>query len=271
MQTATILNQEFSYEELQERFNLPKDAIVEGCNAIATDSTERLKALDFRHFISMFPIDGFSVQSHIQLQDLESLFDDPFLLFDSNTITESNLRSIGFGPSQSKSFVKGMELWKSKGIDTWRIIRALSINGAGGSTCKQFARFMAGKVYSFDSKTKAIIQELHDRHGEIESNIQRIKDYGFKINLPQDDVEPKTDAKKYLLTGSPKGAGFSTKEIFKKEIPNWVEVGNIKLADILITDDLDSKSSKTSAAKKLGKQIITYSQAIEQYKTEINE
>jgi hypothetical protein len=61
------------------------------------------------------------------------------------------------------------------------------------------------------------------------------------------------------LTGSPKKFGIKTKSVFLEKIGNAIEV---KITDpkckYLITDSLDSNTSKMKTAKKNGIEIKTY-------------
>lgn len=64
----------------------------------------------------------------------------------------------------------------------------------------------------------------------------------------------------YEMTGSPKDFGFSTKGEFTKMAEN-AGFKNTKLEKgtrYLITDSMDSDSSKMQKARKLGVEIITY-------------
>lgn len=66
---------------------------------------------------------------------------------------------------------------------------------------------------------------------------------------------------KLCLTGSPKKFNFSSKGEFIKFLENKeyvVDEVSVKDCDYLVTDDIESKSSKTTTAKKLNKQIVTY-------------
>lgn len=54
---------------------------------------------------------------------------------------------------------------------------------------------------------------------------------------------------------------FSSKGEFIKFLENKeyvVDEVSVKDCDYLVTDDIESKSSKTTTAKKLNKQIVTY-------------
>jgi NAD-dependent DNA ligase len=70
------------------------------------------------------------------------------------------------------------------------------------------------------------------------------------------------------MTGSPKDYGFSKKEDFVNLIKQhgYIHTGLDKTTSILITDDLNSSSSKMAKARKLGVEIKTYEQILNSIK-----
>jgi len=70
------------------------------------------------------------------------------------------------------------------------------------------------------------------------------------------------------MTGSPKPYGFKTKEDFLKLITNnGYSHGDLNdKCKILITDDINSNSSKMTKAKKLGVEILTYEDILNKIK-----
>lgn len=64
-------------------------------------------------------------------------------------------------------------------------------------------------------------------------------------------------------TGSPKSAGFSTKEVFLDSLSEFGYThGKMSkknnVVDILVSNDLSSTTTKMSLAKELGVEIMTY-------------
>ena len=78
-------------------------------------------------------------------------------------------------------------------------------------------------------------------------------------------------ATKYIeCTGSPKSAGFSTKEIFLSALaPYGFEHGKMtkknNVVTILVTNDKDSTTTKMSLAEELGVEIMTYEELKDAY------
>lgn len=65
------------------------------------------------------------------------------------------------------------------------------------------------------------------------------------------------------MTGSPKSAGFKTKASFLEKLaPNGYEQGKMKkknnTVDVLVTNDLDSQTTKMKLAEELGVKVMTY-------------
>lgn len=260
-----IANENWTHEQLVQSFKIPENSIVEGCNLVHSNSHAEIEYLRFIHFMNCFPAYGFSGKSFKKIYKhfIEHVHSNKFCVFDNNIVNEQSLYASGFGPKQSESFIQMFqEHYKKNGIELYRVVNSFGINGCGISTCKEFAKKISGITYSFESKTKIVIEHLHQLVDEIDAITCKLESLGYKIILPEEPVKSNKTQVKYMLTGSPKVAGFKTKEVFKQQLNSGEEVGNIKLADILITDDTSSQSSKMKAAKKLGLRILTYSEAI---------
>lgn len=82
--------------------------------------------------------------------------------------------------------------------------------------------------------------------------------------------------KKVELTGSPKSAGFKTKEIFLEKLePFGFEHGKMTKKNnevsILVTNDKGSTTSKMKLAEDLGVEIMTYEEMADMFDLEIDE
>ena len=264
----TILDKSFTYDELQEKFNLPPNCTIDGPNAWANDSAELINLMHFRHFLSQFPLDGFGPGSYSRLSTIEELVTEPSNLFNPDVINKQSLLACGFGPTQSTNFIVELNKYKS-GIHLRRIIRSFSVNGCGPGTAKEFAKKLSNIPYSFDSKTGDVIRSLEALTDDIIRRCKTIEEYGYTILYEKEEVV-KASTMKFVLTGSPKDYGFKTKDEFKKSIPHWSETPKLQDAHMLITDDVNSSSSKTKSANKLGIRICTYEDALVLYNTDNN-
>lgn len=77
--------------------------------------------------------------------------------------------------------------------------------------------------------------------------------------------------KKIVMTGSPKSAGFSTKSIFLEQLSEFgFEDGKRinKETSILVTNDVNSQTSKMKKAAELGVEIMTYEEMAENFDLE---
>jgi NAD-dependent DNA ligase len=93
--------------------------------------------------------------------------------------------------------------------------------------------------------------------------IDTINQNGYVIEKEQ-QTQITSDTITFEMTGSPKEFGFKTKDEFIKMVnaKGFVHTPLQKGTKYLITDDVNSSSSKMSKAKKLGIEIISYDQAI---------
>lgn len=262
MQTHVILGQTVTHQELIDKFNIPVHGIISGCKISAGENDPTVLKLKKTHALSRFPVKFFSGSAYKMLITIPEVFENPLNIFDRNIVNVESLRKAGFGINEAPSYIEGLDNYKKSGIELRRIIGTLAISGGSTSTIREVERKMSGLEYSFESKTKAVVQEFLDNETFILEQISFLENLGFKIIFPIDEIKIVHDFK-YVLTGSPKQFGFKTKDEFKRNIPNATEVGKIKDATHLITDSLTSTSSKTKEANKLGVNIITYAQAIE--------
>ena len=99
----------------------------------------------------------------------------------------------------------------------------------------------------------------------IDESVEKLNSYGINVVLLKEDTTEYSAT--YEMTGSPKGFGFATKSEFEKVVKNWKHTKLEKGTTYLITDDLNSTSSKMKKAQKNGTKILTYEQAVELYKS----
>lgn len=150
-----------------------------------------------------------------------------------------------------------------------QVIMMLGFKGMGWATATQIANKIAGIEYSFDGLTKDIISGFNEGEPKrilIEETIKELEQY-VEIIYPKS----KTGITFVELTGSPKDAGFKTKDDFINTIsPFKFEHGKLSEAKYLITDDINSKSSKMQTARKKGIEIFTYKQFVEKFCKDAN-
>ena len=130
-------------------------------------------------------------------------------------------------------------------------------------TSEQIAKIFEGQTPDFSGKSHAAYSPFLNvnstEYQSIINFIELIKANGYQI---ESENKPKISANAIIceFTGSPKEFGYKTKDEFLKEISqyNCVHGKLDKNCHYLVTDDIESQSSKTEKAKNLGIQLITY-------------
>lgn len=151
------------------------------------------------------------------------------------------------------------------------VISSLGFENIGGSTAKQIAKIFEGEQPDFSGLSYAsyspFLSKDSDEYKLVLKFINVLNSNGFKIQTEEKQTIS-TDSIKYELTGSPKDFGFKTKEEFVNLIKQngYVHTGLDKSTHILITDDLNSSSSKMAKARKLGVTIKTYEEILKEIK-----
>ncbi|MFW6310704.1 MAG: hypothetical protein ACOC1K_00550 [Nanoarchaeota archaeon] len=140
-----------------------------------------------------------------------------------------------------------------------QVIQMLGYENVGKKLSTQLAREHEGLDYNYAHLEKALVAKL--RSEDISNYIKEVVSYleslGILVERPKKETKDETIG--VCLTGSPKSFGFKTKKEFLAEFCNLKEVS---LSDsnckCLITDDLNSISSKMKTAQKKGIEIKTY-------------
>jgi DNA ligase (NAD+) len=189
-------------------------------------------------------------------------------VFDNTKFNEENL-------IKSSQFKKGRQLeilMESRNNPVRKItlplvITSLAFDDVGHSTAAQIAKLFTNETPNWSGLSSAAYRPFLDKESTeykmVLQFIDILKRNGFEI---QTEEKPQISADSILfeMTGSPKEFGFKTKDEFlaKVKAAGWVHHGLDKEAKYLVTDDLSSTSSKMTKAKKLGVEIITYSDVI---------
>jgi DNA ligase (NAD+) len=189
-------------------------------------------------------------------------------LFDKSKFNkESLIKSGQFKAGRSLDIIfESFE--KRKPITMIRIINALAFKNVGWSTSKEIAKIFENENPDFSGKSYAayspFLNEKSEEYQTVLSFIKVIQNNGYKIESEKEPVIS-VDSITYELTGSPKDFGFKTKEEFINRLKShgYVHTDLNKSTNYLITDDIESSSSKMSKAKKLNVKIVTYSQVLE--------
>jgi len=138
------------------------------------------------------------------------------------------------------------------------ILMMLASRNMGRTTATQIGNFISGVDYSFHGLEKAVVNGYEPGQPKriaYDAAVAEISQY-VKIVLPE---VISSESIAYECTGSPKSAGYKTKEEFAQAAKdNGYHKTGLKDAKILFTDDLSSSSSKMEEAKKRGVEIKLY-------------
>lgn len=177
------------------------------------------------------------------------------------SIIKETLESLGLTTKVWYNFID--ELSKLKEITIEQVIALLSFDGISneGKTIKEIGKKLSGCIYDFTGLERTVVSgwdEGEENYQQVMNVVKVIENNGIKVVFHE---EHSSNVLKLTLTGSPKEFGFSTKADYithLKENGYIVEEVAIKDCDYLITDDINSNTSKMQNAKKLGKTIKTY-------------
>jgi len=143
------------------------------------------------------------------------------------------------------------------------ILMIMAFRNMGSTTSKQIGNFLSGVDYSFHGLEKSVVSGFGPGEAKrlaYESAVAEISNY-IKVVLPE---AISAESISFEMTGSPKAAGFKTKQEFiqSAKAKGYHHTG-LKDAKVLFTDDLNSASSKMEEARKRGIRIISYSDIYE--------
>lgn len=194
------------------------------------------------------------------------------------TVTPQNLVDSG-------EFVNGRALEKLmdaisslKNIKLNALIESLQFDGVGSTISKQIEKYICEHPYDFAGIEYAVRERIENKDSDMMLKIKEVM--GIVSTLPNvnlilpksDDIETNTEntmkTRIMEMTGSPKEFGFATKNDFVAAVaPYGIIAGTLnKDCSFLVTDNLDSMTSKMEKAAKLGVQVVTYGQLIEMLK-----
>ncbi len=231
----------------------------------------------FKQVADLLEMDFFGEKTIEKIYDsgIETVFD----LLDPNMFNEENLVETGLFKSGKILDRLIYQVRQIKEIPLWKVVIFSGINNLGGTVSKQIAKMVSGEEYTSFGLQKDFFERFAEGEPhriELEENINKLKKIG--INIKTDDKFTKVeqelkvkDMDRFIveMTGSPKLAGWKTKEEFMLEANNYAEVIQDKLGkntNYLICDDYEATTAKMDKANKLGVGIITYADFMKKIK-----
>ena len=166
------------------------------------------------------------------------------------------------GDSKSiQNYVNNMKQFAAH-ISLVDIIKSFNFKSCGSKAAEVCARIISGLSYQVSSLPRESYSWALDNNSR--------QYYLVKKAMEELDVEPLEDDNAandkipIIMTGSPSEFGYATKAKFLQVHPEYMETTDWKQCKILFTDDLNSNSGKMQKAKKLGIEIKTYGDNIQQ-------
>ena len=138
------------------------------------------------------------------------------------------------------------------------LLRLEQIDGVGEAVANMITRYYMNAQYNFSGFDKSVIENLINNKEKYFKELPLKWENTTNIKITYPDYANETRKIKVILTGSPKSAGYPTKKYFLDRFENLQETKSFKEAEMLITNDLNSNSSKMKKAEKLGLKIKTY-------------
>jgi DNA ligase (NAD+) len=193
-------------------------------------------------------------------------------VFDNSKFNETELIKSGqFKKGRQLEILMNSRNNPERKITLPLVITSLAFDNVGWSTATQIAKLFEDKIPNWTGLSSAsyapFLNKNSNEYQSVLSLIDILNSNGFEIQTDE-PVQISADSIKYEMTGSPKPYGFKTKEDFVNLIKahGYAHTGLDKTTHILITDDINSSSSKMAKAKKLGVEIKTYEEILKSIK-----
>ena len=235
--------------------------VIEGIHLLCpNDECEGKMFKKFRYAIQVLKLDKFGSVT------CKNLYDAGFVsvmdIFDSKKFNKENLIATGYFKEGKTLDSIIAEIRKIKLLPMFKVILTLGFDKVGNTSSKQLAKMMAGKPYSFSGLEKASVQGFEPgtpKRLKVEKFQKLLESEGIEIEQEVDVV----NGIPFEMTGSPSDAGFKVKSDLIKFLASKGYVNkSLKESKFLLTDSLNSTSSKMANARKLGIEIVTYEDMI---------
>ena len=223
---------------------LPEDSYVDGVHLMKKMSDKEKMYIKFINSVNVIKPDGIGEKVAVKLFDIL-----PTGNIVNFMITEDWKRYLDDSKS-SQNIIKSLEERK-KTLTLPDVIQSMGYENCGEKNSLYLAKVISGLNPDSKGIPTSIIElsETNDFHYQVEKYMEYL---GLKPL-----VEESSDKTPVILTGSPKPY-YNTKMDFLAKHPQFVETTKFDEAKYLISDSLDSTSSKMEKAKKKGIPIKTY-------------
>ena len=225
--------------------SLPEDSYVDGVHLYKTMSEKEKMYIRFINSANVLQIDGIGEKVATKLFEIL-----PTRNIVNFMITDEWKRYLDDSKS-SQNIIKSLEERK-KTLTLPDVIQSMGYENCG----EKNSIFLAKKISGLNPDSKGIPTSISEL-SEDNSFLYDVERYMELLDL-KPLVEESSDKIPVILTGSPKPY-YDTKNDFLAKHPQFVETTKWEECKILITDDLNSTSTKMEKAKKKGIEIKTYS------------
>ena len=260
-----VIEPAYETQEFRDKHGFTKDNTAFNGTDIFFDGVN----IEKKKFINAIICAGFDNVGYAIAKDLyEAGYTSILQLFDYDPKRLSHKYALG--SITANSILKQIQT-KLINCKLSKLVFLMRFNGIGGVSAKRLAKHIKSiicgngdAIAKFNKYEKEVLRSQEYQHF-----INFVKQNMDKIRMDEDDVAQNVSFDKLVvkicMTGSPKQFGWKTKAEFIKALEEkcngiiaYQEV-SVKDAAFLITDDVNSNSSKTKEAKKHNKTIITYS------------
>ncbi|AFF28204.1 gp206 [Sphingomonas phage PAU] len=253
-----------------EPSNLPENHVISdnGLHMLPSgdmsDVINRNKFVQGFYTLGMF---GFGGATFIKLYDLmEGKIEN---IFNDDLFTKKNLAPIlGLGMTGPKFLKERQHVLVNMNLP--KLLLAMQFDSCGWRHCLKLSKAYSKPDAELDTSglnSKVVYSVTQDQNNiyRITSAIQLALRNGIEL----EDIEEKVIEKgsvTFEMTGSPKLAGFKSKEAFVQYVSTWNHTKLKKDTTYLITDDKVSKTSKMKFADANNVTVLTYEEAVAKFK-----
>lgn len=247
----------------------PEEGIIDGCHCYSNDA-DAIKVEKFIHSAIKLELKGFGESFY---RSVSSYYEhNVFNIFDREQFTnEEGLKELGLTLKTLDKFITSV--MGKKSITLKDIVVLMAVDNCGDGTSTEVAKYLGSELFKLDRtkydvdhdfarKQKDVVKSFvsGENYTLVEDIVNSLESQGVTVLKADEKKEDVGDIISFVMTGSPKGStDFNTKGAFKKSLPsNYIEVKSLTKANLLITDKLESKTTKMKDAAKRGIEIKTY-------------
>lgn len=216
---------------------------------------------------------GFGGATFIKLYDL--LSGDIENIFDNSLFTKDNLLPIFGSGKTGPEFMKQRNKILGSGITISQILLMLQFDHCGNrhskALWKVFNSIINDIEFELDQSglNRAVIEDVTvTNRARVLRSISLYQSNGYDLITPAEKVITEGDIT-FEMTGSPKMAGYKSKEAFVAFVSTWTHTKLGKDTTYLVTDDKVSKTSKMKTADKNGTTVLTYEEATDIFRNSL--